>query len=151
MSLERVLSNVEFLYNNNKKIRNDFNEYFRDINNQVVDFIFFHYMSENNKSEFWNKFKLSNAPKNIKDLVDTWSYRLPKYSDTYGKIWETYNWISVASGIDKLNKKLVHDSNTYSNAQKYGSSFYNDLKNLQNQTVDNCLTHKDFILRMKNV
>lgn len=148
MALQRVLSSPEILYHNNERIRNEFNKFFKKINDEVVDFIYFHYMTDRKDTEFWNKFSIENAPKDVKEMLSIWDYRLPIFSDSSGKIWSIHSWLSVASGINKINKKIIDEVCEYSNAQKYGLSLYNDLKIRQEDVAKTCDNHNDFIKRI---
>ena len=145
MSLERILSSSETLESYNQKNIDDFNSYFKSINDQVVDFIYFHYMSKRSDTDFWKKFKYDNAPENLKSLLNTWEYRLPRFDDFFGKIWILFNWISVAAGIKKINKEKVLEAQKKSIGQHYGFLQYEESVRRQNDMANACINHKEFI------
>lgn len=146
LSLQKVLSNVETLFVNTKEIREDYNKYFRLISDQVVDFIYFHYMSKRSDTEFWKKFTYSNAPINLKNKLETWQTRLPSFSDDLNySIWGMFNWLSVASGINHINLDMVKKANMFSNAQKYGLEGYRSYVSYQDNIASSCVGHNEFL------
>jgi len=149
MALENILTNVEDLGSNDQRIRDEFNEKLKSINEQVVDFIYFHYMSGRSDTKFWEKFTLDNATDDLKKILKTWEYRLPRFSDSVGKIWGIQSWMAVGRGINMLNESLMVKSHFESPAQQYGYSLYQALKEKQNRVALSCIDHKQFLEDLK--
>jgi len=145
LSLSYVLSSPEMLYKNNQSARDDFNKYFRNISNQVIDFIYFHYMTDRDDTEFWKKFTYENAPDSLKNTLDLWDVRLPKVSDSWGKIWGIESWLSVASGLNKINQGLIDIVLEKSEIQKQSNKIYLEQKRLHDQLLLVCAKHKEFL------
>lgn len=147
MSLEKILGGVEWLYLNNKKDRENFNEYFVKINNEVVDFVYFHYMSGRSDTDFWKKFSYNAAPDDLKNILNFLSYRPLNYSDSDGKIWSTLSWNLVAIGIEKFKKDVIKAYIEYSKTQVDELNNYNNRVNIINEMVLHCTDHNSFIKR----
>jgi hypothetical protein len=102
-------------------------------------------MSKRSDTDFWKKFKYDNAPENLKSLLNTWEYRLPRFDDFFGKIWILFNWISVSAGIKKINKEKVLEAQKKSIGQHYGFLQYEESVRRQNDMANACINHKEFI------
>jgi tryptophan halogenase len=150
MTLRNALANVEVLSSRDKRVADDFNQKFCDINDQVVDFIYFHYMSGRTDTEFWEKFTYNNAPKNVKKMLDTWEFRLPQYIDYAGKIWSMHSWLEVALGVKKVNVELFDYTGHNSPPQQWAANGYDTLKTFQNKMTEATVDHKEFLESLKN-
>ena len=144
MSLEKILGGVEWLFINDERHRKYFNNYFKSINDQVVDFIYFHYMSERKDTDFWKKFTYENASDNLKNKLNMFDYRLINRHDVEGEIWSTISWLSIANGNKKINKNISKIYNKHSRTQVENLNRYEEIVKLQNDIVSQCIDHKVF-------
>jgi hypothetical protein len=116
----------------------------------VVDFIYFHYMSKRKDSDFWKKFTVENAPQYIKDLLESWEYRLPQYSDfTNDQVWGMESWLVVSAGIKRLNNDLIRAAFEVSFTQKQAADLYEQNKNRQDIISSSCVDHRVFLEELK--
>lgn len=148
LSLNKLLGNVGSIFNNNQYIRDDFNKYVREINKEIVDFIYYHYMSKRKDTEFWNKFTYKNAPGSLKNKLDLWKDRLPdNYDNTLA--WLGSSWLIIGINIGILNKELcdfyIDNSLHYQN----GINDYKKIVDLQNSTLEQCIKHNKFLEYLK--
>lgn len=143
--LIRILNEGQFLEIKDQRYRDDFNKYFKKVNDEVVDFIYFHYMSDKKNTDFWKYFTYDRAPENIKKVLDSWEYRIPKSSELSSNIWYPMSWILVADGTAKLNRKMIKEYCQNSFIQKVYSSQYKDFKNYQNMQLEKYLHHNDLL------
>jgi tryptophan halogenase len=149
-TLKNVFSNVEVLSSLDDRNARDFNKKFRELSDAVVDFIYFHYMSGRTDTEFWTKFSIEKAPDNLKNMLETWEYRLPQFNDfTNETVWGMGSWMVVAAGIDKLNTDVIKHSYDYSFSQKESANFYSDMKNRQNIAMNSCVDHNTFLEELR--
>lgn len=149
-SLKAVFSNVENLSFLDKRYASHFNKKFRDMSDEVVDFIYFHYMSKRSDTEFWKKFSIDNAPPKIQKMMESWEYRLPEFDDFNGdSTWGMNSWLVVASGIDQLNSQLIKKSFDISFAHKEAAKSYQYFKEQQDYAVNACVDHKLFLEELK--
>jgi tryptophan halogenase len=149
-TLKNVFSNVEVLSSLDDRNARDFNRKFREMSDAVVDFIYFHYMSGRTDTEFWTKFSIENAPDNVKNMLETWEYRLPQFNDfTNEVVWGMGSWMVVAAGIDKLNTDVIKQSYDFSFSQRESANFYSDMKNRQNIALNSCVDHNTFLEELR--
>jgi tryptophan 7-halogenase len=151
MSLQYIFANVEVLSSTDVRHSEHFNSRFSDVNDQVVDFVYFHYMSGRDDTEFWKKFNnLDNAPEQVKKIIKAWDYRLPQYDDHLGKLFTLLSWLSVGRGIDRLNVELFQKAHNQSPALQTLSLGYNSLKSRQDFAALHAIDHKHFIEQVNN-
>jgi hypothetical protein len=135
----------------NPKIAEEFNKKFRDMHEQVVDFVYFHYMGQRSDTEFWTKFKdLDNAPEFVKNMLETWQYRIPEFKDFQGKMFQFDSWISVASGLGKLNRDLY--KRTFASAELKDTTMgaYQEIKRRHKEASFVCVDHANFLKELKS-
>ena len=150
MSLREVLANTELMASRDERIVKEYNSYMSNLNQEVRDFIYFHYMSDRDDTKFWNKFSdIEKAPERIKTLLDKWSYRSPRIEDKYGVFWVLESWYSVGCGINKVDKEVMKQSYTYSGVSKWAYGQYGDLKAKQDDSVKFFMDHTKFLEELK--
>jgi len=126
-----------------------FNSICLDRNTEVRDFVYLHYITKRNDSDFWRNFQ-SNNP-----MIDTVHETLEWMKETktidadiHKKAFSIRGWMQVANGLglfkyDTRNRKTHVFSQEYINS--YNSSF---LKNQENM-LKMCISHKDFLNYLK--
>lgn len=149
--LIKVLNEPYLLENTDQRYRDDFNQYFRKVNDEVVDFIYFHYMSERKDSNFWEKFSKERAPDNVKSILNSWTYRIPKSSDPTLSIWSPMSWVLVGDGNKMLNRQLIKKYSNISYMQKMNYLHYKKFKQYQNNEVLNYIDHNKFLKDMNEI
>jgi len=147
-ALNNVFGNSEWILNNSPEIRKDFNTTIYKMNSEIVNFIYFHYMSLRKDTEFWKKFTYEGAPKTLRDKIDLWQIRLPERNDA-GGCWPFASWFIVGSGIDMINKEVSQSYIDSSDDYKKGMSLYNYYLNYQNYKAFECVSHKEFLENLK--
>lgn len=149
--LSKVLSGIEWVYNNNQTIRDDFNETFIYMNEKIVDFIYFHYMTKRKDTDFWKKFTYENAPESLKKKLNLWKYRMPNNYDS-DSVWGFMSWMQVGAGTQILNQDVVDLYNKKSSAQIYGFEKYEESNFIDNinLTLTNCMKHSELLKYLKD-
>jgi len=100
----------------NQEIRNIFNSLIADINDEVVAFLYFHYITKRTDTEFWSTYgNRTQVPEKLQKLLDIWKTRPPKNSDlsVFGKgdSFDLYSWYLVGSGLKILDNSLLEKEN----------------------------------------
>ena len=148
VALDRLLSTPEWLFDVNKEIRNEFNKSVEKMNNEIAEFIYFHYMGERKDTEFWKKFSYENAPGLLKEKIPLWQERLPNTYDT-GTYFQYHSWTLIGVGLNIVNKDLA--ARYIEKSQKYKESLgsYNYFTHLQNHKLSECINHREFLDNLK--
>jgi tryptophan halogenase len=148
MALEKVLGSPEWILNNTKQIRQDFNKTIIDINKEIVNLIYLHYMGPRKDTPFWEKFSYENAPEQLKEKIDIWRDRLPNKYDS-GNLYNYASWAIVGSGQEMINKDIVNGYVESLEEYKFGLNRYDYFVNHQDSMSIVCHDHKEFLESLK--
>ena len=133
----QLISKFDIDYKNYSKIGN-YNLVIADINDLVVDFLQYHYITKRTDSGFWNDCRNNARFSNrLKKVIETIQSDVEMDSQTANSIFGLQNWIMVGNGvgiisddvlIEKYNKnKLKDDVDSYyqSHISKIENSYVN--------------------------
>jgi tryptophan halogenase len=148
VALNKIFGNPEWITNNVPEIRQEFNTTIYKMNSEIVNFIYFHYMSLRKDTEFWQKFSYENAPKSLREKIDIWQNRLPNRNDS-GGYWPFPSWFVVGSGIDIINKSIAKDYIENSEDYKKSIEMYDYYLNYQKYKSSECVDHRQFLEGLK--
>jgi len=126
-----------------------FNSVCLDRNTEVRDFVYLHYITKRNDSDFWRNFQ-SNNPMigTVHETLEWMKETKTIDADIHKKVFSSRSWMQVANGLglfnyDTRNRKNHVFSEEYINS--YNLSF---LKNQENM-LKMCISHKDFLNYLK--
>lgn len=117
-------------------------------NEEVVDFLYLHYMTKRNDTEFWRGYQERHTPpegvvQNLELLNNSISADLDTIQ--FGKI----SWVQVSCGLG-----LIRPDNLGYLVSRYGSEDVMRFKKyfIKNQydTLEDCMTYKDFMSLLAN-
>jgi len=130
---------------NTDSIRNEYNKTVSIYNDEVADFLYWHYVTDRNDTPFWKEYKEKTiVPKRVQELIELWKYRTPNDADikptTYKSAFDIEHWICVAIGNNSIDKSLFIKENEVLNLNKklgvYTHEYLNKLKNVLNTSLD---------------
>lgn len=122
-----------------------YNDSFSERNISIRDFLYLHYLTKRNDSEFWQTFKerhemIPSVQEDI-DLINSFSNVDMLLNN---KLFQSYSWVQVCSGLGLLNTKQY--KNAYSIMdQNYINNLYNWCIKKQNNYIKQSINHKEFI------
>ena len=148
VELTQIFGTPDFIFNNTEKTRKEFNESIMSMNNDIADFIYLHYMSLRDDTEFWKKFPYDNAPLSLKEKIDAWKHRLPNMRDT-GQHWSLNSWFIISSAQKIMNKELASMYVENSADYKKGVELHDYYANYQDYKIHECSSHKEFLEALK--
>ena len=148
VELTEIFSAPDFLINNCPEIRAEFNKIVVNMNDDILNFIYFHYMSLRKDTSFWEKFSYENAPDELKKKLDIWQKRMPSKADN-GNHWKSKSWFLVGSAQDKINKDLAKKYVELSDEYKNGIHSYEHYKRYRDYKVSECVDHREFLEGLK--
>lgn len=152
ITLMALFEDLDHLINRDQRIVDEFNKKLAFKNQNIADFIYFHYMSGREDTPFWEKFaNLKNAPDFVQEMLEVWSYRLPEYTDFLysGSLFPLESWVSVGDGIGLVNKNLIKKVYESNKAYDFVKDGYERYLKYQEEMVDKCLSHSDFLDSLK--
>jgi tryptophan halogenase len=147
-SLIEVFANPNWISNNSKEVRDEFNKFIVSLNEEIVTLLYLHYMSLRKDTDFWKKFSYEGAPEQLKQRLEMWKVRLPNKNDV-SKLWAVDSWITIASAQNTMNKSLAKSYLEYSEEYQKGIDTYDHFINYQNYKISQCLGHREFLESLK--
>lgn len=108
------LTKMNFTYPSDL-FREEYNEYFNNFNDSILDFLYYHYLTDRNDTPFWKDYKKSTIiPKTLDKKLKTWKERTPNIFDR--NIVETFpniSYIEVGIGLDNnlISKEIFKKEN----------------------------------------
>lgn len=96
--------------------RDLYNKAQADLNEECMNFIYYHYMSERKDTEFWKTYRTrTETPDRLQKLLDLWKARPPKNGDLAlmapSPSFDMYSWYLVGAGIGNLDLALIKEEN----------------------------------------
>jgi tryptophan halogenase len=149
--LKDGLSDLNALFSYNENYINDINKKWRKFNNEVMNFIYFHYITKRSDTDFWKKFQdIENAPGLVKEILNKWQYSLPRYDHFEINSPFIYdNWVKVGYGLGLLNSQLIKDAVISNKFDKdYSEKFLKFRQDRDNVAKNMLANHSVFIKMM---
>jgi tryptophan halogenase len=98
--------NILDYINGDRIFYKEYNEWIAKINDDVVDFLQFHYFTKRTDTEFWKSyFETSSKSIALIKKLKHWKTNQPNESDFVNESFGLANWLCVGSGISFFNKK----------------------------------------------
>lgn len=120
---------IHLFENYNEKDIEEYNIKTNHIMENIRDFVFIHYLTKKENTQFWKDIKNIEMPETLKNKMEKWKYRLPIEEDfketNYYVFWPS-NFINVMYGLDLFNKD---------NIKKEYLSYSKDIRTY----VENCI------------
>jgi len=131
-----VLSLGEFIPNTLGNILKDeyyinrYNKYVTKLNDDTFDFIFLHYLTKREDTEFWRSFKDRPMPEAIQKFLEECKHTIPnnKFLNEISQVYLNSSWLPVAKGLRILNKQK---------ASELFSGIHSDIRREEISTISN--------------
>ena len=143
------------IQNYNEDVIKDYNESFNNITENIRDFIFLHYLSKRNDTDFWNNILNLEIPDSLQNNLEKWKTKLPisedfKNNSTYS-MFGPANFITVMHGLNLFdNEAILKEYEFLSNNNKnISSDMINQAKNEDN--FFKFIKHKDIIKIIREI
>jgi len=146
-----LLGNVELMYTKDQSIIDDFNNFWRKNQEEVIGFIYAHYMSGRTDTEFWEHYTYENAPASSKRYLDINNKRAFILNDFIDhNFFEIDSWSYILLGLK--NKKFIEHHKLfefYNFTRTFMEQRYTSFKKLIQYVADNeAITHDEFLEKM---
>lgn len=106
----------------------NYNKKFKNIMENIRDFIFLHYMVKKDTSDFWTDIQKIDPPDSLKEKLEIWENRLPISEDFSGDsdyiLFRELNFIVVMDGLGLFNIEKIKKE--YNNYPEYVHKFAQD-------------------------
>jgi hypothetical protein len=120
------------------------------MNDEILNFVYFHYLGDRNDTEFWERFKdPENMPLGLKKVLDEWEYAIPSYEQFDGKRFFThFSWWEVARGLNKLNTDLIKSTVKSNNLPEILVNKFFEIRKDQEFLSNHFEDHSSFLLEI---
>jgi len=129
-----------------------YNLKFKDIVENIRDFVLLHYKVNKKNSKFWKDLKL-NLPKSLSNNLNKWKHRLPLQEDFLGgyRLFNAPNFIILLKELNLIDKKLIKREYDML-SEKFKICIKNDINNHINNTYynKNLIGHKEYLKLLRN-
>ena len=121
--------------------RNNFNDRFRSDQEEILNFIYLHYVTNRDDTEFWKNFTVNNKmPDFIKKILSKSKNDILEYEDFEGTnifALENYLFVMQGNGILNLEPYVKEFNNTYSEEENKNYEIFKIKQNLALQASAN--------------
>jgi tryptophan halogenase len=108
---EHVMNNLGAIAKNDFYI-NRFNERVNKIHDDTKNFIYFHYLTKRNDSEFWKTFKDKNKEIDIvHKFLEECKHTIPdsRFINSISDIYSIHSWHSISAGLGLFSESIASD------------------------------------------
>jgi tryptophan halogenase len=124
---------------------NRYNKYVTKINDDTFDFIFLHYLTKREDTDFWKSFKDRPMPEAIQQFLEECKHTIPnnRFLSKISQVYLNSSWLPVAKGLRILNKEKaaniysgIHSDIRREEISPVSSSFYVNMEINLNTLAD---------------
>ena len=139
-----------FLKTKNEKLAEDFNKQTLEMNDNVLDFLYAHYITKRNDTPFWKDYlNTTSYPNNLKEKMKGWETKGINFSDFYNNPFHLHSWLAVGMGLDFFNNDLFIEHYEKSDKQKI-ENHHQSLIHQNKEIEKNVFKHREFLNKVKN-
>lgn len=148
--LETAFKDVSGIIRRPQAYVDDFNSRAAQVNEDIFEFVYFHYMGGRSDNKFWEHYQnLDNAPKRVKDMLTRWEQVVPTYTDYRDSIFPLQSWVSVAAGLGHLNTELYEQVYKDNELPEGVGVDYESFLEAKSEIVETMSDHVTFIKDIK--
>jgi tryptophan halogenase len=155
MMLKSWIENIEAVTHNDQRRRDIVNSRFRNMSDNTLGFVYFHYITQRNDTDFWKNFIIDNeVPHSLQTLIDESKYTIPSYDmfSNIGLDWAAKSFLACGNGQKFFNcahaKKLFDSCYTGQRKYDYDLIKFKYIKNI-NLNLTTLIDHYSFIEYLK--
>jgi tryptophan halogenase len=106
-TLNHFIQNINGLLFDDKRYKEMFNESVRLDNERVLEFLYFHYLTDKDNNEFWKNFKINNKiPELLMNKLDKIQNGVVSEYDFNRSNFDINSWYSVGIGNNIINRDM---------------------------------------------
>jgi tryptophan halogenase len=133
--------------NYNQNFIDQYNTFIRKMNDDVLDFLYFHYLTKRNDSKFWQEYKSTTiVPKTLNDLLQLWNQKPLTTQQLQKHPFGLHSWLQVGFGLDYFEKQSYIKEYKNTNPIRI-SQHLNYLKHWNKILIDDAYDEKQYITK----
>jgi len=155
-TIQQCFMLITRLVNYNQDAIDKYNESFRDIVENIRDFITLHFICPRRDTEFWRKVANTKLPPSLEQNLNVWRHKLP-IEDDFEKIskyvlFKELHYIFILHGLQLFDKDSIKKEyeTLPEETKQYTEKVIEDLKNANSKDQSDILTHKEMLLAIRS-
>jgi tryptophan halogenase len=156
MILNAWIENPSAITHDDQRARDKVNKRHSDMNDNTLGFVYFHYITKRDDTEFWKNFTIDNKiPESLYKLLEESKYTIPSYDmfSNIGLDWAAKSFLACGNGQKFFNpdhaKKLFESFYNGRRKEEYNLLKYQYFRNID-LTLPLLIDHYSFIEYMRN-
>lgn len=133
-SIKKLPQKIEDLLYANNEYKNSFNEKYKKEQEEILSFIYLHYITNKVDTDFWKNFVNDNEmPELLKNIIDKYNKKILTYEDFNNMdFFALENYLFVLRGNGILNENIYIDefNNSYSEEENKNYELFKIKQNL---------------------
>ena len=155
MMLRSWIENIGAITHNSDRCRDLVNQRFQSMSDNTLGFVYFHYITPRNDTDFWKNFTKDNkVPESLQALLEESKYTIPSYNmfPEIGLDWAAKSFLACGNGQQFFNpnhaKQLFDSFYTGKRKTDYELVKFKYLKNI-NLNLSTLIDHYAFLQYLK--
>ena len=155
MMLNSWIENISAVTHNEQLSRDRVNNRFKSMNDNTLGFVYFHYITKRNDTDFWKNFTKDNQiPESLYKLLEESKHTIPSYDmfSNIGLDWAAKSFLACGHGQRFFNpehaRKLFDSFYTGKRKDDYDLIKYRYFKNI-NLNLSTLIDHYSFLEYLK--
>jgi tryptophan halogenase len=140
--------------NYDDKTAQEYNNVFRNIMENIRDFIVLHYITDKTNTDFWKDVKNIKIPDSLQDKLEKWQHHLPVSEDFTNDsnfiLFKPANFILVMEGLNLFNRESIKREYQSLNSKTQLSTDNLLLEIIQQEKTIETISHKDMLQLIRN-
>lgn len=153
-SIKKLPQKIEDLLYANNEYKNSFNEKYKKEQEEILSFIYLHYITNKVDTDFWKNFVNDNEmPELLKNIIDKYNKKILTYEDFNNMdFFALENYLFVLRGNGILNEQAYIDefNKTYSEQENLNYELFKIKQDLSLQSAISWEEMLDLIESVKN-
>lgn len=143
--------NILDYINGDRTFYKEYNNWISKLNDDVVDFLQFHYFTKRNDTEFWKSYYDSTSKSDsLAKKIKKWKNEEPTEIDFKQESFGLANWLCVANGLDFFEEKyFIEKYNKFEFKEKIKNHHIKQIENLE-KIKKLCIAENNAINFIKN-
>ena len=129
--------------NYNENFIEQYNVYIKKMNDEVLDFLYFHYLTKRTDTKFWQEYQnTTTIPPTLNNMLSEWKEKPLTIDRLKNHPFGLHSWIQVGFGLDYFDKQVFIKEYKNTNPIRL-SQHLNYLTNCTKVLVDDAIDEKE--------
>lgn len=141
---------TNFLQSEDEYMCEIYNKQTLQMNDDVLDFLYTHYITKRNDTEFWKTYlDTTKMPESLETLINTWNTEPLELHHLNQNPFGLHGWYSLGVGLGFLNKDVfskIYEESDKERLYNHHEFLTNEIESIVNDSYD----EKEYLNKLKN-